>query len=75
MHNAICMTKLNGLADEAHQAALRMKTLLGMWQNEFGEPESGSKTEVLVGMLLDLANEMLPVTAAIEKATEEPRQE
>lgn len=69
MHN-VDVTQLNGLAFEAVQAAQKMNTVLGMWMNEFTEKESGSEAEVLVSLLLDLANKNLSLTREIERATE-----
>lgn len=62
------------MAGEAHQTVLRMKTLLGMWQNE-PEFESDDNTKVAVlNMLLDYANDGVS-SATMEKATKEPAKE
>lgn len=68
MHNAD-VTQLNNLAFEAAQTVQKMNTVLGMWQNEFTEKDSGSKAETLVSLLLDLANNALTITQDIERAT------
>ena len=67
--------RLHDMAGEAHQTVLRMKTLLGMWQNEFGESDDNTKVAVLVNMLLDYANDGVSITSTMEKATKEPAKE
>ena len=59
---------IEGLAFEALHSAKKIREVVNMWMNSLSTDKSDSREEILISLLLDLANTQVSLTSDIELA-------
>ncbi|MGO0300305.1 hypothetical protein ACTMMZ_28835, partial [Escherichia coli] len=59
---------IEDLAFEALRSAKKIREVVNMWMNSLSTDESDSREEILISLLLDLANTQVSLTSDIELA-------